>query len=359
MFRLGLSHPVFDPFALAAMPFRRPTTIVSDTSGVVQGGLSFVARNLSPAARLKIPAVVQMEIVNLSDRFLTNWRKGQKARKYHLLTDHMNSQGAQRVLLQLELRSSVEIERTFLLGDPLRAAFQKDEEKELADLNLSVPLRGYADRLILEAARQHQAQVNPGHQVLLLTADQGLARMAITEGLMPLYFRSVKADALFGRTHAGSNLRPFDGQLVGTELAAILWELATIFGTARLTSIDGSPRVSVHAIGHDLAWAPFQSHDDLLWLETHGNAPTPVLDSNDLSSAVVTTSDRQATQQPSALAKREKHTDVSRSALAEDAERADNEAHIVLYKMSIDRLFKLVVELDREKKLTNLGQHRS
>jgi hypothetical protein len=101
--RLGLTHPVFDPLALAAMPFRRPTTIISDTSGVLQGGLSFVARNLHPAARLKIPAVVQMEIVNSSDRFLSNRRRGGKARKHDMLMDHVNSQAAQRVLLQLEL----------------------------------------------------------------------------------------------------------------------------------------------------------------------------------------------------------------------------------------------------------------
>ena len=61
--RLGLGHPLFDPQALAAMPFRRPTTVVSDTSGVIQGGLGFVSRYLHPVARVRVPAVVQMEIV--------------------------------------------------------------------------------------------------------------------------------------------------------------------------------------------------------------------------------------------------------------------------------------------------------
>ena len=64
--RLGLNHPIFDPHALEAMPFRRPITVVSDTSGVLQGGLSFVSRYLYPAARVKVPAIVQMEIVNLA-----------------------------------------------------------------------------------------------------------------------------------------------------------------------------------------------------------------------------------------------------------------------------------------------------
>ena len=267
--RLGLTHPVFDPVALSSMPFRQATTIISDTSGVLQGGLSFVAQNLHPAARLKVPSVVQMEIVNTSDRFMSNRRRGEKAKRYDMLMDHMSSQAAQRVLLQLELRSSVELERTFLFGDPLRAAFKKDEEQDVKELNLSVPVRSYADRLILEAARQHQAQVSPGHRVMLLTSDQGLARMAITEGLPPLYFSSAKAEALFGRTHAGSNLRPFDGGLTATSFAAILWELATIFGTARLCADDGTPRVSIHAIGDGFAWTPYQSQDDLLWMETH------------------------------------------------------------------------------------------
>jgi hypothetical protein len=36
--RVGLQHPRFDPHSLVEMPFRRSTTIVSDTSGVLQGG---------------------------------------------------------------------------------------------------------------------------------------------------------------------------------------------------------------------------------------------------------------------------------------------------------------------------------
>jgi hypothetical protein len=340
---LGLTHPVFDPLALAAMPFRRPTTIISDTSGVLQGGLSFVARNLHPAARLKIPAVVQMEIVNSSDRFLSNRRRGGKARKHDMLMDHVNSQAAQRVLLQLELHSSVELERTFLLGDPLRAAFKSDDEKELKELNLSVPVRSYADRLILEAARQHQALVSPGHRVLLLTSDQGLARMAITEGLMPLYFRSAKAEALFGRTLTGSNLQPFDGQLVGRGLAEVLWELATIFGTARLVSPDGSP---------------YQSQDDLLWLETNEGDSMPPPEGTPLPEIPESNAPASVSQQSGGLRgtlrKAQERTEdpVAKSVAAGDAAEAEDDAHVPLYKMSVGSLFKLVEELDREQALT-------
>ena len=359
--RLGLTHPVFDPVALSSMPFRQATTIISDTSGVLQGGLSFVAQNLHPAARLKVPSVVQMEIVNTSDRFMSNRRRGEKAKRYDMLMDHMSSQAAQRVLLQLELRSSVELERTFLFGDPLRAAFKKDEEQDVKELNLSVPVRSYADRLILEAARQHQAQVSPGHRVMLLTSDQGLARMAITEGLPPLYFSSAKAEALFGRTHAGSNLRPFDGGLTATSFAAILWELATIFGTARLCADDGTPRVSIHAIGDGFAWTPYQSQDDLLWMETHqpgsgAAAPAPAAPP---AGAVAGKETPKPPAPPRRGAERLREAVRERDTMAADAATTEANGNpedglgkaggkAPLYKMSVDSLFRLIEELDRQ-----------
>ena len=119
------------------MPFRRPTTVVSDTSGVLQGGLSFVSRYLYPAARVKVPAIVHTEVVNLADRFLSI-RRAQRSAPYELLLAHLNSQAGQRVLLQLELHSDVELERTLLFGDPLRNAFTQ-EKGALQELNLSVP----------------------------------------------------------------------------------------------------------------------------------------------------------------------------------------------------------------------------
>ena len=103
--RVGLIHPRFDPMAIEQMPFRRSTTVVADTSGVLQGALDFVARYLHPAARVKVPAIAQMEIANQADRFL-RIRRARKA-KGHVreLMEHLTSQGGQRALLRLELHS--------------------------------------------------------------------------------------------------------------------------------------------------------------------------------------------------------------------------------------------------------------
>ena len=267
--RLGMVHPLLDPLSLEDMPFKRACTVVTDTSGVLQGGLDFVAQFLHPTARIKVPAVVHMEVINSADSFLKR-RRATKTNASALLFDHMLSQAGQRVLLRLELRPDTEIERTPLLGDPLRNAFQKDSEQEWADLNLSVPLRSYCDRLILEAARLHQAHSNPGHMVRLLTADQGLARMALAEGIVPLYFRTIGAEAFFGRRLTGAMLHPFSAEIVRTPLQSVLWELATTFGAARLVSDSGW--VEVAAIGTDLTWSPLHSQNDLLWVRSSGIA---------------------------------------------------------------------------------------
>lgn len=267
--RLGLRYPRLDPFALEGMPYRRSTTVVADTSAVIQGGLDFVARHLHPAARIKVPAIVQMEIVNFAERFLST-RRASRIRPLDILIDHMLSQGGQRVLLRLELNSDTEIERNFLLGDPLRSAFMKDSDPELTDLNLSVRIKAYADRLILESARQHQAQSNLGHKVQLLTSDQGLARMALAEGIVPTYFNSVVASDLFGRRLTGINLDPFSGKLRECSLASVLWELATAFGSVRLESAASDQHIEVAAFGEGLNWSPVQSHGDLLWCDHYG-----------------------------------------------------------------------------------------
>ncbi|GBR28771.1 hypothetical protein AA0473_1840 [Acetobacter orleanensis NRIC 0473] len=267
--RLGLRYPRLDPFALEGMPYRRSTTVVADTSAVIQGGLDFVARHLHPAARIKVPAIVQMEIVNFAERFLST-RRASKIRPLDILIDHMLSQGGQRVLLRLELNTDTEIERNFLLGDPLRSAFMKDSDPELTELNLSVRIKAYADRLILESARQHQAQSNLGHKVQLLTSDQGLARMALAEGIVPTYFNSVVASDLFGRRLTGINLDPFSGKLRECSLASVLWELATAFGSVRLESSTSDQHIEIAAFGEGLNWSPVQSHGDLLWCEHYG-----------------------------------------------------------------------------------------
>ena len=273
--RAGLVNPTFDAEAIECLPFRRTATVVSDTSGVLQGGLDFIARHV-PKARIKVPAIVQMEIRNLSDRFL-KIRRGSKSRQRATkqLMAHLDSQGAERALLRLELQDDVEIERTYLLGDPLRNAFMPDKDPTLGDLQLSVPLDAYVDRLILEAARHHRAQSEPGHAVLLLTSDQGQARMALAEGVQPLYFRSIRAKEVFGQRLIGRPLDPFTGEPRPVPLASLLWELATAFGRVRMTSPAGTFTVS--AIGEDLPWSPYHSTNDLLWYEIE-DVPEPAID---------------------------------------------------------------------------------
>lgn len=263
--RVGFVHPRFDPAALEQMPFRRSTTVVVDTSAVLQGALDFVARFLHPAARVKIPAIAQMEIANQADRFLRIRRS--RSDKPHIrlreLFEHLTSQGGQRALLRVELHGDTEVERTYLLGDPLRSAFDSDSDPDVRDLDINSPIRSYADRLILEAARHHQAQSGPAHVVRLLTGDQGLARMAMAEGVRPVYFAANNATEVFGQRLSGQTLDPFGGHIRGVPLTALVWELATGFGSARLKSQHNELQVS--AIGEQLSWAPYHAEQDLLW----------------------------------------------------------------------------------------------
>ena len=262
--RVGLIHAPFDPTAIEQMPFRQSTTVVVDTSGVLVGALDFVARFLHPAARVKIPAITQMEIANMADRFLRIRRENRRNRRTRELLEHMKSQGGQRALLRLELHTDTEVERTYLLGDPLRSAFRRDSEPDVRDLDISSPIRSYADRLILEAARHHQAQSGPAHVVRLLTGDQGLARMALTEGVRPLFFGAPATADVFSQRLSGQVFDPFSGYIRAVPLTALLWELATAFGSARLMN-DDERCFQVSAMGEGLAWAPYHAEQDLLW----------------------------------------------------------------------------------------------
>ena len=273
--RVGLIHAPFDPTAIEQMPFRQSTTVVVDTSGVLVGALDFVARFLHPAARVKVPAITQMEIANMVDRFLRIRRENRTSRRARELVEHLKSQGGQRALLRLELHTDTEVERTYLLGDPLRSAFRKDTESDVSQLDISSPVRSYADRLILEAARHHQAQSGPAHIVRLLTGDQGLARMALSEGVRPLYFNAPPVSDVFGQRLSGQVFDPFSGGIRRVPLTALLWELATAFGSARLSS--GEDRwFQVTAIGENLAWAPYHAEQDLLWCVHYSPSEVPL-----------------------------------------------------------------------------------
>jgi hypothetical protein len=266
--RTGLLSPTFDPGISGDLPFQLPTTLVADTSAVLQGALSFAARYLCPMARIKIPKVVALEIGNMADRFLAMHRSANQ-KTARCLQEHTKSQGAQRVLLGLEWRSLAEVERPASGDDPLRMVFMPDTEAGFRDLNLSQIQRSFADRLVLESAQQHQAHLSRNHRICVLTSDQGLARTALAEGISPLYFEARKTSRPLGRTLPGTHFHPFNGQLVSVPLPEILWELATCFGQARLVTGDGSAWFQAQAMG-DLVWYPYQASDDLLWCSWSG-----------------------------------------------------------------------------------------
>ena len=281
-FRAGLLHPLFDPAAIEEMAAVRATSVVADTSAVLQGALDFVARYLYPAVRVKVPAIAHVELANLTDRFLgirrSNARRarrgGGRLLRADELIERLRSQGGQRALLRLELQAEAEIERTYLLGDPLRSAFQPDRGGAVSDLNLSVPVRAYADQLILEAARHHQAQSQPGHAVRLLTSDQGFARMALAEGVRPLYFRAVTSGDFFGTRLSSHTFHPFNGEAQSVTLTRVLWELATAFGAARLQWNDRS-HVTITTMNDQAPRPPFLPPDDLLWFSAADTTESP------------------------------------------------------------------------------------
>ncbi len=336
--RLGLIQPRFDSHALGLMPYRRPVSIVADTSGIAQGGLDFVARFLCPVARTKVPAIAQMEIVNFSYRFLSNSRSGD-VKGLDLLIDHMLSQGAQRALLRLELHSDIEIERTFLLGDPLRSAFAKDGDHDIRSLNLSTDVPSYADRMIVEAARHHQMQGGPGDQVHLLTSDHGLAKMALSEGVSPLYFRAVDGTQLFGRRLTGANLHPFGGRLQFTSASLLLWECAASFGRAKLETLDGAQSIEVVAFGKDFTWSPYHSRGDLLWMNGSSIEPWSVVTSESSSAHVPLSGNTK---------KNAKGFEVRKSAGVKVREQNVNKGW---YSFKVKLLFKLIEELEDQQTL--------
>jgi len=272
--RVALIHPSFDADALGQMPFRRPTTVVVDTSSILQGGLDFVVHFLYPMARLKVPAIAHMEILTAADNYFKSRRAATltDSHKPRALLDHVMSQGGQRALLRLELQTDAEIERGRLGADPLRGVVQSGSDAEDKNLGLQSIQRSFADRLIFETARQHLSSSSPDHPVMLMTADQGLARMTLGEGMPTLFFEATSFNTISGRTLSGTTFDPFNGKVYPISLTDILWEFAVTFGMARLISSDGSRSVEVCAMGETLTWSPYHAKDDLLWVRCTGNA---------------------------------------------------------------------------------------
>ncbi|MBI4776548.1 MAG: hypothetical protein HY788_20630 [Deltaproteobacteria bacterium] len=312
--RLGLLFPQFDADIVEAMPFNRPTTVIADTNAVGKGGVDFLIRFLYPAARLKIPAIVAMEILNQSDNFFSKRRRAltknvKPKQKPGILFDHVVSQASQRALLRFELHSDIEVERSPLFSDPLRSAFTPDKDKDWNDLNLSAPVKSYCDRLILETARQHLTTVAAGHPVMLMTGDEGLARMTLAEGMHPLFFHAGGSYQKYGTVLTGTRFHPFTGEVFSIPLPWLLWELAVTFGNARLGFEDGSRFFEVRAINQDLNWQPFHAKEDLLQVSWRGFEPNqygglekqPVAI---LTKADVSAKDRQTSQQPESASKK-------------------------------------------------------
>lgn len=274
--RLGFLFPKFDADMITELPFTRPTTVVADTNAIGKGGVDFLIRFLYPMARLKIPAIVAMEILNQSDIFFSKRRSVQKNedirsnKKSGLLFDHVISQAGQRAMLRFELHSDIEIERTSIFSNPLRNAFTPLKDNSWQDLNLSAPVRSYCDRLILETVRQHLSSVSPGHPVILMTGDEGLARMALAEGIRPFFFHASRPPELYNQVLAGTRFHPFSSEIFSIPLQCLLWEFAVTFGNARLATQDNSKFFEVSAISQELNWQPFHAKDDLLPIKWEG-----------------------------------------------------------------------------------------
>ena len=264
--RVGLLHPEFDAEALGQLPFTTPATVIADTSAIIGGSLDFTARFLYPLVRIKVPGIVHMELVNEVDNYFALRREDPLRAGGEAFTSHSKGIGGQGVLLRLELQNELEIERSSLFQDPLRHAFAKIKDTG-SDLNITAPVRSYCDRLILEAARLHQAQVSPGHPIYLMTADQGLARMALAEGFTPLFCEPTSADALLPATLTGVVFDPFSGTLYGVPLARLVWELATSYGSVLLHHEDGQA-VEIATLGTQLSWKTFHARQALRWMRS-------------------------------------------------------------------------------------------
>jgi hypothetical protein len=332
--RIGLIHPLFDADALGQMPFRRPTTVVVDTSSILQGGLDFVVHFLYPMARLKVPAIAHMEILNVADNYFKSRRAATltEAQRPTALLDHVMSQGGQRALLRLELQTDAEIERGRLGADPLRGVVQNRSDAEDKKLGLQEVQRSFADRLIFETARQHLSYSSPDHPVMLMTADQGLARMTLGEGMPTLFFEATSFGTLSGRTLSGTTFDPFSGKVYPISLTEILWEFAVTFGMARLETADGTRSVEVCAIGESLAWSPYHAKDDLLWMRSTNDPEAKPLKSVEAEPA------------------KTKPTEVSKASV--DLTPAQTKQYAGSYKFGLAKMFHLIDKLASAGSLT-------
>jgi hypothetical protein len=280
--RCGLAKPVIDPSLVANLPFSRPTTIVVDTSAVVHGGLSFVVDFLGPSVRARVPAVVSMELMTRTDAYFSI-RRGKKLKRLQRikgLESHIFSQAGQRVLTRLALQTEIEVERPRMGADPLRGIAELGPDQDDKNLNVHTVIRSYADRLILETAIHHREALEPGHDLVVLTADQGLARATQSEGLRPFFIDVSQMPRIFDTPLPGTVFAPFisrdgSGRLHTIPLSELVWDLASSFGAARLVASSSGDWLEVRALGNQMPWNPFHSSEDLLWVRFGGSRLFP------------------------------------------------------------------------------------
>lgn len=277
--RCGLTSPILDPMMVSRLSDKDSFVVMMDTSAILQGGLDFVRLHLTPRAKIGVPSIAHMEIIMISDNFLKQRRSPEKQarsprRAARMLADHTLSQSGQRALLRIGMEH--EVERSRLGSDPLRGIIQPDSDAEDKKLGLDAVQRSFADRLILETAIQRRREALPGVPVLLMTADQGLARMAVAEGIEPMWFRVDDLDSVFGSTLTGVPFRPWrtDGpRTYSVALTSLIWECAVTFGAARLRNGDMGAVFEVMAISGEYSWQPYHARRDLLWTRSGRAAP--------------------------------------------------------------------------------------
>lgn len=342
--RLGLLYPVFDADTVSRLPFATPTTVVPDTSSVHQGGLDFVCRFLHPSARIKVPAIVHMEILNNADNYFKLRFANKKltaGNRCRALQQHLLSQGGQRALLRTELNPDLELDRGDLGADPLRGIVTPSSDSEDKNLGLQQVVRSFADRLIVETARRFQAEVRPDHPLYILTSDQGMARMAMAEGIKVMFFQARAVPRIDSTTVTGALFSPFFPEVHTVSFANVLWELAVSFGRARVRVPDADAELDVWGIGAEEKGAPWQPHhaaEDLLWVEAKLPAPPPTERQSERRTEL------ERTERPISEPQ-------TRAALPASEPRSAPEELKGSYKFSADKMFLLIGALARETEL--------
>ncbi|MBW1702392.1 MAG: hypothetical protein JRJ11_12425 [Deltaproteobacteria bacterium] len=324
--RTLLCMPVFDADTISMLPLERPTTIVPDTSAVHQGALNFVCRFLTPLARVKVPAIVHMEILTNVDnyfkiRFGSGWNKNSQRSK--ALSQHLLSQGGQRTLLRMELTPDLELDRGDLGADPLRGIVTPWSDSEDKSLGLQNVTRSFADRLIVETARRFQFDVRPDHPLFVLTSDQGMARMAMAEGLGVFFFQARSVPKVEETTLTGALYHPFSERMYTVSFVDVLWELAVSFGRVRISNADSGAAIELWGIVRDserVTWQPLHAKEDLLWASFE---PDESPRAAPISSDKIKDSDEKPKTKPKALIR--KASDLSGS-----------------YKFSPNKMFSLI-----------------